>query len=251
MKKFNFILMGWYFLLPIINYAQNVTIDYATFTSPANCANVFANVQTINGIVHKSEVGGIAFDNANKYVKLEHNYNGGYSVQKGETYSLSYNVKKNYTYKIVITAKNSVTTQEAAGIKIGLYNTSLSNYCNTTNPELVTNDPSFTGSLSNSALAVASTTFTDYMFTSQMMSANWVKFDIGTFTNKTESTSPATQTIYIKKIQIIEIPPPPTFNLAPTSLSILCGSTTAQTFTVNNVYNSPGTLSYLWEVGPS
>ena len=43
----------------------------------------------------------------------------------------------------------------------------------------------------------------------------------------------------------------PTFNLTPTSLSIPCGSTTAQNFTVNNVYNSPGTISYLWEVGPS
>lgn len=43
--------------------------------------------------------------------------------------------------------------------------------------------------------------------------------------------------------------PTPTFELANDSYSIPCGSTADYTFTVNNVYNSPGTLSYSWNVG--
>lgn len=43
--------------------------------------------------------------------------------------------------------------------------------------------------------------------------------------------------------------PTPTFELANDSYSIPCGSTANYTFTVNNVYNSPGTLSYSWNVG--
>lgn len=41
----------------------------------------------------------------------------------------------------------------------------------------------------------------------------------------------------------------PTFELDDDSYTISCGSTSSRTFTVNNVYNSPGTLSYSWNVG--
>lgn len=42
--------------------------------------------------------------------------------------------------------------------------------------------------------------------------------------------------------------PTPTFTISPASVSIPCSSTAPVTFTVNNVYNSPGTLSYYWSV---
>ena len=47
----------------------------------------------------------------------------------------------------------------------------------------------------------------------------------------------------------IEKDPIPTFELETDSYSIYCGSTEAYSFTVNNVYNSPGTLTYNWNVG--
>lgn len=43
--------------------------------------------------------------------------------------------------------------------------------------------------------------------------------------------------------------PSPTFELSPTSQPIYCDSKSEYRFTVNNVYNSPGTLSYTWYVG--
>jgi hypothetical protein len=44
----------------------------------------------------------------------------------------------------------------------------------------------------------------------------------------------------LKKIQL------PVFNLSPTTASVGCGSNVPITFSVANVYNSPGTLSYIW-----
>lgn len=38
----------------------------------------------------------------------------------------------------------------------------------------------------------------------------------------------------------------PFFNLSPTSTTVGCGSTSQYTFSVANVYNSPGTLTYVW-----
>jgi hypothetical protein len=43
--------------------------------------------------------------------------------------------------------------------------------------------------------------------------------------------------------------PTPTFLLVPTYVNMLCNSTSAKTFTVNNIYDSQGTLSYSWNVG--
>jgi PKD-like domain len=40
--------------------------------------------------------------------------------------------------------------------------------------------------------------------------------------------------------------PVPTFELSPTTASVGCGSNVPITFSVANVYNSPGTLSYIW-----
>ncbi|WP_445736274.1 hypothetical protein [Mariniflexile sp.] len=56
--------------------------------------------------------------------------------------------------------------------------------------------------------------------------------------NKTSSCSyPITKT------------PTPQFNLQPTTVSLACGSAGSRVFTAVNVNNSPGTLSYSWNVG--
>ncbi len=41
------------------------------------------------------------------------------------------------------------------------------------------------------------------------------------------------------------------FTLSPSTLQIPCGSATTQTFTVNNVNNTPGTIIYNWNLGSS
>ena len=41
----------------------------------------------------------------------------------------------------------------------------------------------------------------------------------------------------------------PTFTISPSSTNVTCDSASPKTFTVTNVYNSPGTLTYNWQVG--
>ena len=41
----------------------------------------------------------------------------------------------------------------------------------------------------------------------------------------------------------------PTFEISPSSTTVSCGSSSPKTFTVTNVYNSPGTITYQWQVG--
>ena len=53
----------------------------------------------------------------------------------------------------------------------------------------------------------------------------------------------------ISKIVITKSPPMPSFTLSPSSVNTTCGTALAQTFTVNNVYNTPGVTSYSWNLG--
>lgn len=48
---------------------------------------------------------------------------------------------------------------------------------------------------------------------------------------------------------VIKSTPTAAFTITPQSVSIPCGSSTTQTFTVNNVNNTTGTLSYDWNLG--
>lgn len=56
-------------------------------------------------------------------------------------------------------------------------------------------------------------------------------------------------TVLINSITIVETAPSPAFTITPSSVSIPCGTSTTQTFTVNNVNNTQGTLSYDWNLG--
>jgi hypothetical protein len=243
MKKSNNFIFAFYLLFPLLIYSQDITIDYVNYTSPPNCTNTFASIQTIDNIEHKSELGAVLFDSSNNYLKLNHDYNGSISLQKGTMFSIGYNFKKNYTYKVIITAKNSVSPQIATGLQLGFFETNLSNSCSSNSPEIVHVGQGF--SIDN-VKYISSNNFTEYTFNSSMISSNWYKLDIGTYTESNTATNPIIQNIYIKKIKIIEIPPPPTFTLSSSTTSIDCNSTAPITFTITNVNNSPGTLTYNW-----
>lgn len=99
MKKSNNFIFAFYLLFPLLIYSQDITIDYVNYTSPPNCTNTFASIQTIDNIEHKSELGAVLFDSSNNYLKLNHDYNGSISLQKGTMFSIGYNFKKNILIK--------------------------------------------------------------------------------------------------------------------------------------------------------
>ncbi len=92
------------------------------------------------------------------------------------------------------------------------------------------------------------TAFVEYTFTSDYLTTSNSSLGIGTFSRfNISSSSNFSQTIYIKKIVITEIPPPPSFTFSPTSISLACGDTAARTFTVTPANIPSGAVvSYNW-----
>ncbi len=220
-------------------FSQTI-IDYQTI-NPTNC-NIFSPTINVNSIPHKTVLGQPTYNTTNKSVILKCDYTSNFN--KGTQYKLLYPFKQGYTYKITINAKN-MTTAAFGNVygQIGLYmdnDNSLTNGNNSCNgPEVV--------SLTGSVRTINPDFFVDYDFNFSSMSSNYSTFYV--YSTPVPGCTPIIQNIEIKKITITETPPTPTFTITPSSLTVGCGSTTAQTFTVNNVYNSPGTLSYNWNLG--
>ncbi len=55
--------------------------------------------------------------------------------------------------------------------------------------------------------------------------------------------------IWVRKIQITETPPPSSFTLSSSTPSLTCGATTPVTYTVNNGNNTTGITGYNWNLG--
>jgi len=67
--------------------------------------------------------------------------------------------------------------------------------------------------------------------------------------NGTSGTDQTVSLTHIRKIQIVEIPPAGAFSITPGSPSLVCGSTSPLTFTVNNNNNVSGVTNYTWNFG--
>jgi hypothetical protein len=218
--------------------SQTTTIDYTTFSS-SNC-NIFGVAQTFNGILHQTTFGQPTFNNGNKSVQLS--YYG--SLNKGSEYKMAYNFKQNYTYKITLFVRNATGGPVPAGLKVCIGDNGSSNACDGT--QIITN----VYGISKLSSDISQTTFIEniYNFNNPLAAASNF-FRISSYKEGESGANPAFQTMEIKKIIIEEFPPVAVFNISPSTVSINCGSTSPVSFSVSNVYNSPGTLTYNWNVG--
>lgn len=234
------ICLGILLLCSNFGFSQNTTtIDYSTFSS--TFCNIFGNLIAVSGINHQTAIGQPTFNTINQSVQLAYDYNSG--AQKGTSYKIYYNFKKDYSYKIVITAQNATVSSKSTELKVFFGDNSYSSTC--VGPENVS---SITGDFAYSTGTIYSQSFTDQERISGQLSTSQSCLTLMTYSGIV-NVSPQQQTIEIKKIKIIETPPPPTFSLSPTTTAINCNSTGAVNFSISNVYNSPGTLSYSWNVG--
>lgn len=219
---------------PIIS--QNVTIDYATFSSSA--CNVFGVPVTINGITHQTTIGQPKYNSTNSSIQMDYNYNN--NAQKGTEYKISYNFKANYSYTITLTMRNATPNGVVTGAELrgSFGDNGSSSVCN--GVQLITGN-----STSLTTPSLNSNIFQDYVYDTATLSSavSYVRF-----TTRTDFIpDPQVQVIEIKKIVINEIPPPPSFTLSPTSLTLPCNDTSAKTFTVStaNIPNGAN-LTYNW-----
>ena len=221
--------------------AQIVALDYSSFSS-GDC-DVFANVTPFQGIFHQTNVGDVTRNSTEGAISLKFNYNNG--TQKGTEFSIfDINFKKDYKYIVKIIAKNNSNYSEPAGLKCNFNSSSTDPGCNDVN---FVNYNNSTFSLSNNWFQVVNgTSFIEYAFESDYLSSAQTRLGIGSFSlNNIGQSSEFIQTIYIKRIEIFEIAPQPTFTLSPSTVNIPCGSISPVIFTVTNVYNTPD-VTYSW-----
>ncbi|MCO5237935.1 MAG: T9SS type A sorting domain-containing protein [Chitinophagaceae bacterium] len=232
-----------------ISFSQTI-INYQTWTGASGC-NIFAssiNVPvTINGtnntIAHLTAIGQPTYDNVNKSVNLDTKVVNA-SLNQGTAYAITVNFKKDYSYKITLNASliKTISTDPNALLRLDLNNGG--NGGNTTCNGTGIIDASGSGGLKQS-LQINSTTFTDYVFNYTPLTSYEIYLVIAAIPQTGMSS---TQTILIRKITIEETPPPVTFTL-PASKTFGCGTNTAQTFTVTNVYGTTGITNYTWHLG--
>ena len=233
-------------LLAITNSnAQLVTLDYSSLTS-SSC-DVFESITTFQNIFHETKRGDIAKNSSQGGLELKYDYNGGGTNQKGSEFALSgITFKKDYKYTIKITAKNNGNYSESAGLKCNFNTGQIDPQCNGVN---FVNQPNSTFGIGGTWFQnVNGTAFVEYTFTSDYLITAQSSLGIGTFSRfNISSSTNFLQTIFIKKIEIIEIAPPPSFTFSPTSLSLPCGDTSSRTFTVTpaNIPNGAN-VAYQW-----
>lgn len=232
-------------LFSTLAHSQTV-IDYQTWsTSSCNAfafsVNVPATVNGVSGNVnHNSTVGQPTYDSTNGAITLTSRILG--AAQNGTQYRISYNFKTAYSYKITMNVARIKSTESGANVQLeaGLTNsTGGSTGCSGTNVISASNSPFATSK------QITSATFSNYIYDFSPLSGAQAYLTIGAI----PPTGSVDQYVLIRKVTIEEIAPTPAFTISPSSLAVDCGTTTSRTFTVNNIHNSPGTLSYDWNLG--
>jgi hypothetical protein len=232
--------------------AQQTVIDYQNWnTYPANC-NVFSapiNVpSSINGslssLTHLTNIGQPKYSSINNAIELSCNINN-FNQYFGTQFQINNSFQSGYTYTIKINAATISSSPTNAHLVINLNNGGNGGNTLCNGPQNI--DPALSGNLIRS-LPITGSNFNEYTFQNIPPQAN--PFSVLTVAAKTPIALPFTASIYIRKITIIATPATPLFSLSPSpTIEIPIGSSQTKVFTVNNVYNSPGTQSFMWNLG--
>ncbi len=245
MKK---IILAIFLLVETIAFAQNVTIDYQAWSPTSQPCNIFGNSTNVpatgttsGNIAHRTRIGQPSYAAIDLGILMPIEFVTTGSVAKGTSFIIEYNFKANYTYNITINAAANSNTSTNPYIRIDRNNNGGGggNGCNG-------QDNINANYIGNPAAAqVNSTTFTNYPFGPFVQGSNQPSLEVSAI----PAPNGGFKTVVIRKITIVETPPTPTFSLSPNSSSIACGTSVTRNFVVTNVYNSPGTLSYNWNLG--
>lgn len=200
---------------------------------------------SVQGIFHETKVGDVKKNSSQGGLELPFDYNN--NSQKGTEYAISgMTFKKDYKYIIKITAKNNNYYNPAAGLRLNFNPSGIDPFCN--GPNFVSFNNGTFSSSNNGFQQVINTSYAEYTFESDYLSTAQNSMGISTYSLfQIASSTQFKQTIYIKKIEIFEILPPPSFTLSPISVSLTCGDTSSKSFSVTPA-NIPigANVTYSW-----
>lgn len=234
------------FILTIQSTAQDV-VDYVSWSPSSPPCNLFftsTNVPTTSGLdptlAHTSSIGQPQWNNTNSSIEMKSEVVSG--VYYGTQYAIAYNFKAGGKYYITINA----AVQYTSGVSS--FPLLITDLVNSPGSSTGCSGTGMVGSVSVGGnklpAGVVSASFNNYAFNYSTQLASSQSYL--TITAAPSSTSAITNTIYIRSVTITETPPPFTF---PTTLSLPCGSTATQSFTVGNPWSIPNVTSYEWDLG--
>lgn len=228
-------------------FGQNVIIDYYAWNPSAQCDmfNTNTNVPaTSNGsattIQHATLLGDVGYSSSDRSLQLANNYINGTTI-KGTKFRLQYNFKAGYRYQIFVTSAASHTSSSPY-LRIDLENNG------SVGGSVCQGAENITANLSGNPAPnqYSTTNFQDvqFVFGNPLPSS----FSSLVLTSMPAQSAGASNTIRIRKIEILETAPTPTFTIT-NPININCGNPNTVNLTVTNVYNSPGVTGYTWNLG--
>lgn len=222
------------------------TIDYAykanLLDTPA--CNTFSSPKSVDNFIHRTSLSRPKYDDYS--IKLECQSVNSSNV-KASIYSIQYPFKIGFRYKIDIYYKGKSDVpgdfSPNVGIKIASTNGGIDSGTTCTSPAQtpISNASTFTTSPSGSSYAWTNSNYFDVTITQP---ASHLLVGAFPYPNST-----SLGTVWIRKIQIVEIPPAGAFTISPATTSLNCGSTTPITFTTNNNNSITGITNYTWNLG--
>ncbi len=225
--------------------SQNIIINYDNYST--NQCNAFYPISpTINNVLHTSTGGQPIFDNVNKWVKLDAFANGS-NIYSGTEYKVDYNFKQGYSYTITVNAVSKTPTFPEPNCRLRLEFSKASSGGGTSCNGVELLNSNIQQGFNTTNQEIQPSNFFDKTY--QFNSLTSAKSSIFIASNLLFINGTASSYVIIKKITITEIPPTAGFTLSPSTLELQKGTSTTQTFTVNNVNNTPNVSGYSWNLG--
>lgn len=239
-------------LISLAAIGQNVTIDYQSWNPSGTTCSLFVNptnvpaTGTTSGTIeHQRKLGQTEYNSTDLSIQMQTIFQTTGAVYKGARYRIAYNFKAGYSYIIYVTAaavENTVGFPTGPFIRLDVNNNGGGGSTGCNGPESL--NPNAGGN--PAAVKLSSNSFQEFQFIFPPLGAQ-PTLEITAF----PAENGGTKTVRIRKIRIVETPPTPTFTITQSPTPVPCGSTAQVSFTVNNVYSSPGTLAYDWNLGTS
>ena len=262
-KILNLVVITIFILQTSLIAQVTYVIDYSSFTSN-DCNVLRPNPMTtvpivINGRTHLSTCGqpelnvSILPGNVNNNsIVLNAEYKVSNILYKATEYKIDFNFKKGYSYKIKVDALGKTPTNNfdpycklLLSFNTMAGATGIGKLCSGTEAYAANYPVNITN---NIQLAIANFVEKEYTFDNLPNAQSSLHLSSNVTTTDNTSYFSFAQ---IRKITIIETAPPVTFTLTPATVSLQKGTSSSQTFTINNVNNSPGVTGYEWNLGPA
>lgn len=230
-------------ILAISNFAssQTTTINYLTSGLSTTSCNVFNPSATINGVQHSAHAGGVTF-NSSSGIGLSTSPQA--SPPAGTAYVINYNFTPGYNYNISITAVGNSALMLKASV-VPNFNQFPSQGTSSCSPDASISGYNTVGIgqfSSITTLTTATYNIPQFAVPGSSIYPYLIIWASGGLPSLTQDILRISQVV-ITQTAIA------TFELSPISLTIPCGSTTTQTFTVTNVNNTPNVTDHIWNLG--